>query len=63
MATGRRIVINHDKNGFGVMQNRRCDKRHFNSDRRKGARKMLNQTIRTQLKREAKTIVERDLEN
>jgi hypothetical protein len=63
MATGRRHIINEDNGGWAVFRVRRWGERDFKSDRQKGMRKKLGKTLRTRLKREAKTIVERDLEN
>lgn len=62
MATGRRIIINHDKSGWRTWTTRNWGERCYDSDRRKGQRKMLNQKIRTQLKREAGEIVKEELD-
>lgn len=63
MTTGRRIIINHDKSGWRTFLTRNWGERDYKSDRKKGQRKMLNQKIRTLLKREVCEIVKEELED
>lgn len=62
MTTGRRHIINKDNSGYAVFRTRNWGERNYKSDRQKGQRKMLNQAIRTRLKREATVTIEKELE-
>lgn len=55
MATGRRLIINNDENGWALFRFREGPngERCMQSDRNKGVRKSLNKKVRTRLKREA----------
>lgn len=63
MTTGRRHIINEDNGGWAVFRTRRWGERDYKSDRQKGMRKRLGKILRTRLKREAKTIIKKEVEN
>lgn len=62
MTTGKRHIINADNGGYAVFRTRRWGERDYKSDRQKRQRKMLNQVLRTRLKRETNAIIKQELE-